>query len=445
MADVPQTNYARNIDGLHIAYQAVGEGPPDVVLQILGNGHLEMDWEIPAVARFIAEFASFSRVLRFNPRGTGVSDPLPVGALPTLEDHAEDLLAVLDALGLDRIAVFANGPGGLSALYFAASYPDRITALVLDACYARLMRADDYPFGVPAEILQREVDQIEQRIVGDTLRIIAPSVASDPEWIAAFSRGARSTLSPAGVDARSRLWTESDVRSLLPAIRAPTLVTYRSDDRFAGRDHARYLADHITDAKLVALPGRDTWSIVGDTAALIGEVQEFLTGTRPTPELNRVLATVLFTDIVASTDRVAEIGDREWGKLLDRHDELVAQQLERFRGRLVKSTGDGVLATFDGPAIAIRCAEAIARRAHAIGLQVRAGIHTGEVELRNDDLAGIAVHIAQRICSSAEGNQIVVSRTVIDLTAGSDIHFDAKGEHQLKGVPGTWPLFAVAT
>jgi class 3 adenylate cyclase len=205
------------------------------------------------------------------------------------------------------------------------------------------------------------------------------------------------------------------------------------------------LADHISDTKLVELPGADNWSVVGDTAALLGEVQEFLTGTRSAPELSRVLATVLFTDIVASTDRVAEVGDREWRRLLDRHDELVDQQLERFRGRLIKTTGDGVLATFDGPAIAIRCAEAIAQRANAIGLQVRAGIHTGEVEQRGDDIAGIAVHVAQRICATAEGDQIVVSRTVVDLTAGSDIRYDDKGQHQLKGVPGAWPLFAVAS
>jgi class 3 adenylate cyclase/pimeloyl-ACP methyl ester carboxylesterase len=444
--DTPETQYVKSSDGVHIAYHVVGSGPVDLVYIRTWGSHLELEWDWPPLARFLHRLASFSRLIRMDLRGTGLSDPAASEHTPTLEDHAKDLRAVLDAAGSERAALVANNLGGLVAICFAASYPERTSHLVLDGCYARFARAEDYPAGVPTDVLERFIAFMAEPS-RDSLRasvdLMAPTMRHDPDFAEGFGRVGRFTSSPTAAVVAARMGVFSDVRPLLGEIRAPTLVLYRAGDRYVGAGHARYLADHIAGAKLVELPGDDNLPYTGDIDPVIGEIQEFLTGTRDHPEFDRLLATVLFTDIVRSTDRVAADGDHRWRDVLDRHDELAGRLIEQFRGRLVKSTGDGVVATFDAPARAIRCAQAITGGTAALGLEVRSGIHTGEIELRGNDLLGLSVHVAQRVCSLAAANEVLASRTVVDLVAGSGIEFADRGEHELKGVPGPWRLFSV--
>jgi class 3 adenylate cyclase len=445
VSDVPETRWTKTPDGMHIAYQVIGSGPVDVVFMTSWTGNVEVEWEWPPLARFLRRLASFGRLIRLDVRGSGLSDSA-VRLDPTLEAQAKDLLSVLDAAGSARAALVANNLAGLMAMFFAASYPDRVSALVLDGCYARLARADDIPWGIPGEVLEERLADAGERFGrGFALDFLAPSTLNDPEFVAGWARRARLTVSPAMGLAMARLSVETDVRPLLGAIRAPTLVLYRSGDRFAGKDHARYLAEHIPGATLAELPGVDNLSFVGDIDAVVGEIQEFLTGARHLPEFDRVLATVLFTDIVRSTPKLAEVGDHRWRELLDRHDELATSEIDRFRGRFVTSTGDGILATFDGPARAIRCARAITNGAVKLGLDVRSGLHTGEIEMRGTDVSGLAVHLAQRVCGLAGGGEVLVSRTVTDLVVGSGIAFEEHGTHELKGVPGHWQLFTVTS
>jgi class 3 adenylate cyclase len=445
--DVPETRYAKTAEGAHIAYQVVGDGSVDLLFDASGGGsHVEVEWELPAYARVFRRLAAFSRLIRLDFPGTGLSDPLGLSEQRSLEEQATGALAVLDAAGSERAALVANAGAGLLAIFLAASYPTRVLSLVLVGCYARLARAADYPLGVPKEVLDRAVAQVQGgagSAAENGLMYIAPDAMRDPEFVAQWHRHARSIGGPGTNRAVAEMLVHADVRPALAAIQAPTLVLYRSGDLLAGKPHAVYLAEHISDARLVDLPGRDNLIFAGDSDAVVDEIEEFLTGRRPAPEADRVLATVLFTDIVGSTDRIGEVGDRRWRELLITHDMRARAEVERFRGRLVKSTGDGVLATFDGPGRAIRCACAIRDSVRPLGIDLRAGLHTGEIEVLGDDVAGMAVHIGARVSALAGPGEVLVSSTVKDLVAGSGIEFDNRGENELKGVPGTWKLYAV--
>jgi class 3 adenylate cyclase len=445
VGDIPETRYAKTGDGFHVAFQVLGDGPPDLVFMAEGASHLDLAWDIAAYDRVFRRLASFSRLIRFDTRGSGLSDPIGLSEPLSLEEQAKEMLAVLDAAGTERAAVVANTVSGLLAIFFAASYPNRTSSLVLDGCYARLARAPDYPWGVPKEILEQAVSGHEASVglLEEGLMYTAPSAVKDPEFMAQRQRLGRSIQGPTVQTKTAEMLVFADVRPVLPAIQAPTLVLYRRGDRFAGRPHAVYLAEHIAGARLVELPGEDNLIYIGNSDADLDEIEEFLTGARHAPGTDRVLATVLFTDIVASTERAAELGDRKWRDLLDAHDRTVRRQLERFRGREVNTAGDGFLAAFDGPGRAIQCGCAIRAAVRALGIEVRAGLHTGEIELRGDDVAGMAVHIGARVAQLAGTAEVLVSSTVKDLVAGSGIKFHDRGEHQLKGVPGTWRLFSV--
>lgn len=448
VGETPETRYAKTDDGAYIAFQVLGDGPPDLVFVAEGSSNVEFAWEIPAYERVFRRLATFGRLIRFDARGTGLSDPLGRSEQLSLEGQANDMLTVLDAAGAERAAVVANGGSGLLAIFFAASYPERVSSLLLDGCYARLARAPDYPWGVPQEVLDKAIAGLEGQVgsVEHGLRHAAPSAVNDPAFVAQWQRRIRSTLSgPAGVRRLAEMQVFSDVRPLLEAVQSPTLVLYRRGDRVAGRPHAEYLAEHISGAKLVELAGEDNLIFVGDSDADLDEIEEFLTGARHARASERILATVLFTDLVGSTKHLAELGDRKWRDLLDAHDRTIRRQLERFRGREVGTRGDGFVATFDGPGRAIECGCAMRDTVGALGLQIRVGIHTGEIEIRDDDeVAGVAVHIAARVEQHADPAEVFVSSTVKDLVAGSGIEFHDRGEHELKGVPGTWRLFSVA-
>jgi len=440
MLELPTTSYT-TVGRDHIAYQVFGEGPPDLVLVPHWNTNVEALWDFPPLARFVRQLAGFGRVILFDKRGTGLSDPLSEQGEPLLEQFADDLPAVLDAVGCERATLIAGDAAALVAIVFAASYPERVSALVLVNAFAGLARSDDESSDLPAEEFdEHELDYPRVWLDGDMSRV-APSLARDPRAAAQAVRFLRLSASPtAAYDTRRRI-LRLDVRGVLSTVQARTLVIHRMGNQYFAPTHSRYLASHIEGAKLVEMPGDDHLMYTGDTDAILGEIEVFVTGDRRHVVTDRVLTTVLFTDIVGSTDRVAAIGDRRWRELLEQHEEILSQEIDRFRGRLVKSTGDGAVATFDGPARAIRCAQAICERTRTLDLEVRSGLHTGEVELRGDDLYGLAVHLAQRVSSLAGAGEVLVSRTVVDLVAGSDNEFADRGEQELKGVPGTWRLF----
>ena len=443
MVEMPRTRYARAGDA-HIAYQVFGHGETDLVWMPHWATHLEMLWEAPLAPAFLDGLASFARVVLFDKRGVGLSDPVALSPQPTVESWVEDLSAVLDTIGSERAAVAASDAAAYIAILFAATHPDRTTALVLVNAAARLARAPDYQIGVPGHLAERLVAAFEENWgTGVVTGIMDPSLADSEGWRNWESRYQRATASPGTIVPMLRMLLDTDVRAVLPAIRVPTLVVHRADDAYIRPDHGRYLADHIPGARYVELPGRDHTPEVGDANSILAEMQSFLTGDWPLTGSDRVLTTVMFIDIVGSTATAAHQGDRRWRGLLDAYDRFVLRQLDRFRGRHVKSTGDGTLATLDGPRRAIACAVAIRDGVRAIGLEVRAGLHAGEVDLRGDDLAGIAVHLAERVCSSAGPGQVLVTRTVVDLVAGSGITFEDQGEHELKGVPARWRLFAI--
>ncbi|HEY2815301.1 MAG TPA: adenylate/guanylate cyclase domain-containing protein [Acidimicrobiales bacterium] len=444
--EAAEIRYAKRGDG-HVAYTVLGEGPIDLLALNTGcNIWIDRDDE-QHWSRFDRRLASFSRLIRFDPSGVGLSDPLPGGSGPTIEGWVQDALVVLDAVGSSRVALFGVSVGGLVAMLFSATYPERTSSQVLMHCWARMARDADYPWGWPQEVLDRFVDTVtdpsHEGDVVDDLALSAPSLATDVEFRAWWKRAGERNVSPAIARALDVLTNGADLRAVLPLIDTPTLVLHRVDNPFLRIGQARYLAEHIAEAKLVELPGEDHLPFAGDTDALLGEIEEFLTGTRATPSTDRMLATILFTDIVDSTQRAVGSGDRRWRDLLDNHDRMAERQVQRFGGRLVKTTGDGMLATFDGPARAIQSGLAICDGARQLGIEVRVGVHTGEVERRGDDIAGIGVHIAARVETHAQPGEVWVSRTVTDLVAGSGINFGDRGEHQLKGVPGTWQLFAV--
>jgi class 3 adenylate cyclase len=438
-----ETRFATSNDG-HVAYQVVGSGPRDIVFVPNWGTNVDVMWEEPSLARFLRRLATFSRLVCFDKRGTGVSDPVTLDALPTLEQWMEDVRSVMDAVGCERTVLLGDAEGGQMAMLFAATYPERVSALILTNATARHLRDVDYPWGLPA----RSVDTFLARMRelwgnGGLVSVMAPSAARDPRFQRWYGRYERLSLPPRAIDAFYTSHLERDLRSVLPAIQVPTLVLHRAGNRHIRVGHGRYLAEHIPGAKYVELPGEEHYFHSGDTEAVLAEIEEFLTGVRPAAEFDRVLATVLFTDIVGSTERAAVLGDRAWRALLDTHNAIVRQELTRHRGREIKAAGDGFLATFDGPARAIRCAAAIHDEIRPLGIEIRAGLHTGECELMGNDVGGIAVHIGARVAGEAGAGEILVSSTVKDLVAGSGIQFVDRGPRALKGIPGEWRLFAV--
>jgi class 3 adenylate cyclase len=439
--EVPGVRYAKSGD-VHIAYQVVGDGPIDLVLLPGLFAQLEHHWEEPSFARFMQRLASFSRLIVVDARGTGLSDRAP--ELPPMEEQMDDLLAVLDDVGSSSTSFLGLSQTGPMAILFAASHPERTRALVLYATYASSRRQDDYPWGRTDEWIAEYDRQVDDEWgSGLFLPQLAPSRADDETFRRWWARLERLSYGPGNARAYLRMNAQTDVRSILPTIRVPTLVLQRTDDVYRDSGHAKYLATHIIGAKLVELPGVDHLPYVGDADSILDEIEEFLTGVRPPPEHDRVLATVVFTDIVGSTERASALGDRAWKELLDRHNAMVRQEIERFRGKENDTAGDGFLATFDGPARAVRCALAIADVVKAIGLEVRAGVHTGEMELVGSDVRGIAVHIGARVVSLAGPTEVLVSSTVKDLVVGSGLVFEDAGEHELKGVPDRWRLYRV--
>jgi class 3 adenylate cyclase len=437
------TRYAKSGD-VHIAYRTLGSGPVDIVVAEQWFSNVEIEREVRPLARFNDRLSAFARVIRFDKRGVGLSDPVPATALPTLEEWMDDLRAVLDDIGIEKAAIVTAMAGGFMACVFAATYPDRVRALVIIDGFARLTRADDYPWGLSADQSRDIIDAFGSTWgTGMMLDLFDPDDADDVALRESWGRYERHSVSPGTAGAMVDMINATDIRGILPAIRVPTLVVARADSPVEPA-HGRYLAERIAGARYVELPGRGSLLWSGDQDALLREIEHFVTGSRPAPRHDRVLTTVLFTDIVGSTDRAAEIGDARWRELLAEHDQLVRRALDRFEGREVKTTGDGFLATFDGPARAIRCAEAIHEFLRAIGVAVRAGLHTGEIDLVDGDVGGIAVHLGARVMAEADAGETVVSSTVRDLVVGSEIAFEDRGEHHLKGVPGTWRLFAVS-
>lgn len=442
MFQVPETRYAKSGD-VSIAYQVLGDGPFDLVHVPMFVSNLELQWEDPAERRYYERLASFCRLIMFDKRGTGLSDRV---ALATLEERMDDLRAVMDDVGSQRAAVFGSSEGGALAVLFAATYPERVSALVLYGAFPRMAWAPDYPDGIPEEAWP----EIERTIVenwgrgqeGGLLDVLTPDRANDPAWRKAHGRWERLSASPGAAVAILRMCFQIDIRDLLPAIQVPTLVIHRTSD-LAHAMGSRYMGALIPGSKVVELPGNDYFPYLGDQDAILDEIEEFLTGDRPVHAPDRSLATLLFTDIVSSTERAAALGDDQWTRTLDRHDALVAHEVERHRGRRINTTGDGMLATFDGPARAVRCAQSVCEVVRSLGIEVRAGLHTGEIELRGADIGGIAVHIGQRVSALAGPGEVLVSSTVKDLVAGSGIVFADRGSHVLKGVPDEWRVFVV--
>lgn len=441
---MPTTRYARSGD-VNIAYQVTGDGPRDLVYVPGWVSNIEVMWDDPSLARFLRRLASFSRLITFDKRGTGLSDPVDIDRLPTLEDRMDDVRAVMDAVGSERATIFGHSEGGSMSAVFAATYPERTDGLILTGCYAKRIRTDDYPWAPTWEERMAEIEQVEHDWPG-ALKVedLAPSRAGEEAFIAWLERYSRLSASPRAAAALLRMNSEMDVTSVLPLIRVPTLLLYRRGDRDVDPDEGRFIASKIPGARFVELPGADHFFWAGDDAeGMLDEIEEFVTGHRTSHTPERVLATVLFTDIVSSTERAAAMGDRTWSDLLERHNALVRAELHSWRGTEVNTMGDGFLATFDGPARAIRCARAITEAVRPLGIEVRCGLHTGEVEIVEEDVTGVAVHIAARISSLAGASEVVVSRTVKDLVAGSGFEFQSRGDHALKGIPDRWEIFAV--
>ena len=433
-----ETGYAPGVDGSSIAYQVVGDGPVDVLAVHPGFFPIDLMWDEPSLVDFVTRLSSFSRNIWFDPRGRGASHRPGRADATVMEAITDDMVSVLDHLGLDRVAVL--GLGG-PALLFAASYPERTAALVLLNVTASVMRDEDNPDGLSSELLDAAARVIRRQwgtgATADYLGVHAD--AGLRKWMA---RSERLVCTPEEAAQRWRHGTAQDLRSVLPVISVPTLVLHQRSQPLQAPGNA-YLADQIKGARYRDVTGRENFWFMGDIDLAVDAIEEFLTGELPVHGVDRVLATVMFTDIVGSTARAAAAGDRQWRRTLDRYNVVVAATLERFRGRWIKGTGDGTLATFDGPARAIRCSCAIRDAVVQLGLEVRSGLHTGEIELHGDDIAGIAVHIAARVAAIAGGGDVLVSRTVTDLVAGSGIAFQDRGEHELKGVPGAWRLFSV--
>ncbi len=437
---VPETHYV-SVGDMDVAYQVLGNGPIDLVYHH-GFCHLELQWEVPQEAAWNRSLASFCRLILFDRRGTGASERTSRGFVPTWEEWSEDVRAVLDEVGSESAAIFTEAEAGPTAILFAAAHPERVRALVLGNPSARYRADVDYPQGWPQEAIDGLIANLEATW-GSTATLLDagfPALEHDETSLAAQTRLLRAAATPRMAAAVYRHVVENlDVRSVLPMVRAPTLVLM-NESRV--REQTRYVAEHIAGARLVEVPGYAYLFYGGEHRQVLEEVAEFLTGQPGQVEADRILTTVLFTDIVDSTARAAEAGDERWRNLLDSHDRIVRTQLRHFRGREINTTGDGFVAVFDGPARAVRCAQEVTRAAVDAGLPVRAGLHTGECEVRGRDIAGVAVHIASRVSALAAPSEVLVSRTVVDLVTGSGLRFDDRGEHQLKGVPGGWRVFA---
>ena len=447
MVEVPTIRYVRDGD-VALAYQVLGDGPIDLVFMPGFLNNLEIAWESPLYARFLRRLASFSRLILMDRRGTGLSDRVSPEDLPPLEVMMDDLVVVLDAVGSRRTAVFGASDSGCVCALFAATYPERVAALVLHAVAAVGTATDDFSW--QWNEMQWEEDHRlfsdewgTQALAEQKLVKFTPSLGGDVRHRDWYARLMRQSASPNAVGSIHRLWSRIDIRPILPSIGAPTLVMHRTDDANEDIRAGRDFADRIPGARFLELPGVDNWVWSEDQETVLVEIEQFVTGRRPAGEIDRVLATVLFTDIVGSTQKVAALGDGRWGELLSLHHERVRAELERFRGREIATAGDGFLATFDGPARAVRCGQAIAQAVRDLGIEIRAGVHTGEIELRGENVSGVAVHLGARVAALAGPSQVLVTRTVTDLVAGSGLHFTEHGEHELKGLPGSWSVYVV--
>jgi class 3 adenylate cyclase len=437
----PETRYAKS-GNVNIAYQVVGSGPLDLILVMGWVSNVEYAWEDPSLGSFLSRLASFSRLILFDKRGTGLSDR--VLELPTLEQRMDDVRAVMNAAGSESAALFGVSEGGPMCALFAATYPERTRALVIYGSYAKRIADPEYPWAPTPEERQKTYEEVERQWGSPvSIESLAPSRARDERFRSWWASYLRRSASPGDAVALLKMNTSIDIRNVLPAIRVPTLILHRTQDMDMHVEEGRYIAEHIQGARLVELDGADHLPWIGDTKTMLDEVELFLTGDLKEAESERILATVLFTDIVGSTTHAAQLGDSRWKELLKNHNEVVRKQLGRFRGREIGTTGDGFLSTFDGPARAIRCALAIRDALRQFGIQIRAGLHTGECEVIGDNVAGIAVHIGARVMANARNDEVWVSSTVKDLVSGSGIQFENRGRFTLKGVPGDWELFQV--
>lgn len=437
-----ETRYAKSGE-LSIAYQVFGAGEVNLVFIPGWVSNVEHIWTLREFAAFADKLAQFARVILLDRRGTGLSDP--VVNPPTLEERMDDVRAVLDAAGWERAVIWGLSEGGPMAMMFAATYPHRVPALVLYGTFARHGRGDDYPHGFPAKVIEQWLAGLDTTWgTGEPSRAFAPSLVADAAAMRILARLERMAMSPGTARKLFTLQAQTDVRHVLSAIRVPTIILHRTDDQPVRVGHARYLAERIAGAKFIELPGHDHLPWLGDVDALLGEVREFLTGERAAPESDRILTTILFCDIVDSTKRAAELGDREWKQLLSRFYALADEKLHYFRGCKLDTAGDGLFAAFDGPARAVRCGTALVEGVQSLGVRLRVGVHTGECEVLGEKYSGIAVHLGARVASAAEPSQVLVSSTVKDLVVGSGLHFEDLGPRTLKGVPDQWRLFGVA-
>lgn len=439
----PDTQYAR-VDGLYIAYQTIGEGPIDIVLADQWTSHQEAQWDVPPVAAVRLRLAEIGRLVTFDKRGVGMSDPVSITSLPSIETWIDDVRAVMDAARVDRAALVTTLGGGLMGLVFAATYPDRLRALVLVDGWARARVDTDYPFGLSAEAIDRRLELTASGWgQGAMMDSFAPSMRAVSGLRAAWARYERFAASPGVARAMIGNLLDLDVRHVLSAIHVPVLAISRADAPVFGPPFGRYIADHVEGAQFLEVPGIDNLMWAGDQEAIVAAIEDFVTGSHAPRAVDRRLATVLFTDIVGSTKHAAELGDRAWRRLLERHDDLVRLLVQKAGGRVVKGTGDGALAIFDGPGRALDAATRISAAAPELGVHIRAGLHAGEIELTEADVAGLAVHLAARISAIAGPDEVLASSTVHDLVAGSDLRFTDRGRRTLRGVPGRWHLYAV--
>jgi class 3 adenylate cyclase len=439
----PETKYL-DVGDADVAYQVVGHGPPNLLYMYGLGAHLDVAWESDQSSSFMRRLAAFSRLIIFDRRGTGASDGVPRYEIPTWEEWTDDILAVLNETKSAQAAIFATLDAGPIAIQFAATHPERVSALILLTTTARFLTADDYPAGASPESIDAIVEMIATGWgTPEFMLVVSPSMSNDLDYARFTARMLRASATPRTAAAQfGYIMRSVDVRDALPLIQAPTLILHARDNPLLPIEHGRYLGTHISGAKFVEVAGGDS-GISPENYALADEVAEFLTGERPTSAIERILTTIVFTDIVGSTARAASLGDQRWSAFLDLHERTVRKQVTKFRGREINTTGDGFVISFDGPARAIRCAQAIADATRQVGIEVRVGIHTGECEVRGDDLGGLAVHIAARVGALAASGEVLVSGTVKDLVVGSDIAFKERGEYVLKGVPGNWHLFLV--
>ena len=430
---LPVTRYALSGE-VNIAYQTMGDGPVDIILVPGLISHVEFLHEFLGYTAFLRRLSTFARVVTFDKRGQGLSDR--VSGAPALEQRMDDVRAIMDDIDLKRAILFGFSEGCAMSVLFAATYPERASKLMLFGGYTR------HP--VAGAITERILERVKAWGTGAMINAVITSMAGNPDAVAQFAKLERLSASPGAIKALMQMNVLIDVRSVCPVVRVPTLVLHRQTDALISAERGRELAAHIPDAKYIEYPGSDHAFFSGDVEAMLGDIQEFVTGERDSEaiELERVLATVLFTDIVDSTRSAAEAGDHAWRRLLDSHDQLAKQMVEKHRGSLIKTTGDGILATFDGPGRAVRCALALGTATRQIGLPLRAGLHTGEIEIRGRDIGGIAVHAAARVMAQCRSNEVLVSRVVTDLVAGAGLKFSERGSHELKGLPGRWDLFA---